>query len=150
MSELKQRVQDAMKVAMKAQDKPRLSAIRLIMAAVKQREVDERITLTDADIIVILDKMAKQRRESITQFQQGGRDDLVATEQAELEVVLSFLPQPLSTAELNELIDAAVATTDGGGMKAMGQVMAHLKPQIQGRADGKLVSDLVKQKLLAE
>ena len=150
MSELKQRVQDAMKAAMKAQDKPRLGTIRLIMAAVKQREIDDQITLDDPDILAILDKMAKQRRESITQFQQGGRVDLVAIEQTELDVIQSFLPQPLSEIELSQLIDAAIAAVDGTGMKVMGQVMAQLKPQIQGRADGKLVSDLVKQKLLAD
>lgn len=147
MSQLKQHIQDAMKAAMKAQDKPRLGAIRLIMAAIKQREIDEQTVLADPEILAILDKMAKQRRESIAQFQQGGREDLVAVEQAELEVIQSFLPQPLSETALNELIDAAISVVDGAGMKVMGQVMAELKPKIQGRADGKLVSDLVKQKL---
>ncbi len=149
MSILKQRIQDAMKVAMKAQDKPRLSSIRLILAAVKQREIDERIELTCPDIIAILDKMAKQRRESIQCYQQGGRNDLVASEEAELAVIQSFLPQPLTEEELNQLIDMTILTTEAKGMAAMGHIMAQLKGHIQGRADSKLVSELVKQKLLA-
>ena len=149
MSMLKQRIQDAMKAAMKAQDKPRLSTIRLMLAAIKQREIDERIELTCADIIAILDKMAKQRRESIQCYQQGGRNDLVASEEAELAIIQSFLPQPLTEGELNQLIDMTIAMIETKGMAAMGQVMAQLKSSIQGRADSKLVSELVKQKLLA-
>lgn len=150
MSELKQRIQNAMKVAMKAQEKERLCTIRLIMAGIKQREIDEQITLDDAEIIATLDKMAKQCRESMIQYEQGGRADLVAKEQAELHVIQSFLPQPLTHEEVSQLIDAAISATGAAGMQGMGQVMAYLKPKIQGRADTKAVSGLVKQKLLAE
>lgn len=146
MYELRERIQDTMKEAMRSRDKQRLSAVRLIWAAVKQREVDERITLDDAEVVVTLDKMAKQRRESITQYHQAARNDLVAIEEAELAVIQSFLPEPLTTVELETLIQSALETVPKT-MQAMGQVMAILKPQIQGRADGKIVSDLVKRML---
>lgn len=146
MYELRERIQDTMKEAMRSRDKQRLSAVRLIWAAIKQREVDERITLDDAEVVVTLDKMAKQRRESIAQYHQAARNDLVAIEEAELAVIQSFLPEPLTTAELETLIQSALETIPST-MQAMGQVMAILKPQIQGRADGKIVSDLVKRML---
>ncbi|MBB72010.1 MAG: glutamyl-tRNA amidotransferase [Legionellales bacterium] len=147
MSELKSRINDEMKDAMRAKDKARLGAIRLIMAAMKQKEVDERIELSDADILGILDKMAKQRRESITQYEAAGRDDLVANETLELEVIQSYLPQQLSEDEINQLIQTAISNTGAAGMKDMGKVMGEIKPHIQGRADTGAVSQKVKELL---
>ena len=145
--ELKAQIQDDVKTAMKAGDKEKVGTIRLILAAIKQREVDERIELDDTQVIAILDKMAKQRRESIQQFNRGNRPDLVATEQAELDLIQTYLPQPLTEAELNLLLDQAISSTQAKGMKDMGKVMAYMKPQIQGRADGSKVSQMVKDRL---
>ena len=145
--ELKAQIQDDVKTAMKAGDKEKVGTIRLILAAIKQREVDERIELDDTQVIAILDKMAKQRRESIQQFNRGNRPDLVATEQAELDLIQTYLPQPLTEAELNLLLDQAISNTQANGMKDMGKVMAYMKPQIQGRADGSKVSQMVKDRL---
>jgi len=150
MSQLLQTIQDAVKVAMKAQDKAKLSALRLIMAELKQHQIDQQVVLDDATVITILDKMAKQRRVSIEQYEQANRGDLVAVEQAELATIQSFLPQQLTSAEILKLINHAVSEVEGSGMKIMGQVMTKLKPQIQGRADAKQVSDMVKKKLLEE
>ena len=150
---LKERITEDMKSAMRSKDTARLSTIRMLLAAVKQREVDERITLTDIDLLSIIDKMIKQRRDSITQFAAGGRDDLVATETAEVNVLQAYLPQPLSDAEVDALIDQAIAAagaTGGAGGAAgaaMGKVMAELKPKIAGRADMGKVSGRVKSKL---
>lgn len=143
-SPLKSTITDAMKTAMKGGDKARLATIRLIMAAVKQVEVDERKDLTDADLLAILDKMAKQRRESISQYKEAGRDDLVAQEESELLVIQDFLPQPLTEDEIAELIKEAVASTGAQDMKDMGKVMGVLKPKLQGRADMGKVSGQIK------
>lgn len=150
MSEtLKTQLQSDMKSSMKSGDKGRLGVIRLILSAIKQIEVDERIELDDGRIIAVLDKMAKQRRESITQFEQAGREDLRAIEAAELEIIQSYLPQALSEAEINDLIEASIASTGAASMKDMGKVMGMLKPQLQGRADMGQVSQLIKSRLSA-
>lgn len=144
---LKARLTDAMKDAMRAKDKPRLSAIRLMLADIKRIEVDERIEVDDARVLAILDKMSKQRRDSITAFQGAGRNELADIEIAELAVIAEFLPVPLTEAEIAALIDAALAASDATGPAAMGKAMAILKPQIQGRADMAAVSKLVKARL---
>jgi uncharacterized protein YqeY len=149
MTTLKERITEDMKSAMRAKETARLSTIRLLLAALKQREVDERITLTDADVLSIIDKMIKQRKDSITQFQAGGRSDLVAAETAEVEVLSGYLPQQLSDAEVGALIDAAIAKTGAAGIAGMGKVMAELKPQIAGKADMGKVSGMVKARLTA-
>ena len=144
---LKERIQQDVKDAMRAKDKPRLGTIRLITAAIKQREVDERIELDDTQVLVVLDKMCKQRRESITQFEQAGRDDLAAKEKAELELIQQYLPEQLGEAEINELINATMEQTGASSMKDMGKVMGQLKPKLQGRADMGAVSALIKARL---
>ncbi|MGB5201142.1 MAG: GatB/YqeY domain-containing protein [Sedimenticolaceae bacterium] len=144
---LKQQLTDEMKVAMKGGKKARLGVIRLILAAVKQREVDERIELDDSQVLAVLDKMVKQRRDSIQQYSGAGRDDLAAQEAAEIEVIQEFLPAALSESEIVAIIDAAIADTAAESMRDMGKVMGVVKPQIQGRADVGMVSGLVKQKL---
>ena len=136
-----------MKSAMKAGDKERLATIRLILAAVKQVEVDTRKAVDDQDMLVILDKMAKQRRESISQFEQAGRQDLVAKETQELSILSEFLPQALTEDEIVELINQALQETSASSMKDMGKVMGILKPKIQGRADMGKVSQLIKSRL---
>jgi hypothetical protein len=144
---LKQQITDAMKAAMKGGDKPRLGVIRLMLAAVKQREVDERIELDDSQVLAVLDKMVKQRRDSIQQYGDAGRDDLAAVEAAEIEIIQEFLPEGLSEAEIAAIIDAAISETGAASMRDMGKVMGIVKPQVQGRADVGMVSGLVKQKL---
>jgi uncharacterized protein YqeY len=144
---LKDRIQQDMKDAMRAKEKSRLATIRLILAAIKQREVDERIELDDTQVIAVLDKMTKQRRESISQFEQAGREDLVAQENAELEIIQPYLPEALGEDELNALIDAAMKATGASSIKDMGKVMGQLKPKIQGRADMGAVSALIKSRL---
>ena len=146
-SNLKPHLVADMKSSMKSGDKARLKVIRMILAAIKQVEVDERIELDDARVVAVLDKMAKQRRESISQFEQAGRDDLATIEQAELEVIQHYLPEALSEDEINELIEAAIAETGASDMKQMGQVMGKLKPRLQGRADMGQVSQLIKTRL---
>ncbi|HHJ39130.1 MAG TPA: GatB/YqeY domain-containing protein [Methylothermaceae bacterium] len=141
---LKEQIQQDMKAAMKSGDKARLGTIRLILAAIKQREVDERIELDDAQVIAVLDKMAKQRRESITQYQAANRNDLAQKEQAELEIILSYLPQPLEDSEIEALVQSAIEESGANSLKEMGKVMALLKPKIQGRADMGQVSAKVK------
>jgi uncharacterized protein YqeY len=136
-----------MKSAMRAGDKDRLAVVRLILAAIKQREVDERITLDDAQVLAVLEKMAKQRKESIAQFQSGGRADLVAKENAELAVVQSYLPAQLSDAELDAIIAEAIATTGATTVKDMGKVMGIVKTKAAGRADMSVVGGRIKQKL---
>jgi uncharacterized protein YqeY len=136
-----------MKSAMKNGDKERLATIRLILAAVKQVEVDTREDVDDQSMLAILDKMAKQRRESISQFEQAGREDLVAKETQELNIITEFLPKALSDEEISELIDQAMQDTAASSMKDMGKVMGILKPQIQGRADMGKVSQLIKSRL---
>ena len=144
---LKAKITEDMKAAMRARETARLSAIRLLLAAMKQKEVDERVELADADIVGIIDKMIKQRRESIAQFEAGGRAELAAAERAEIEVLQSYLPQRLSESEIDALIDAAIANAGATGMAAMGKVMAALKPQLAGRADMTQVSARVKSRL---
>jgi uncharacterized protein len=144
---LKQRIQDDMKAAMKAGDKSRLGAVRLILAAIKQREVDERIELDDTQVLAVLDKMVKQRRDSVTQYVAAGREDLAAVERFEIDVCQGYLPQPLTEAEVAAFIDTAIAATGAVGMKEMSKVMAQLRPQVQGRADMGAVSALIKQRL---
>ena len=144
---LKDRITEDMKAAMKAGHKERLGTIRLALAAIKQREVDERITLDDAQVLAVLEKMIKQRREAITQFQTGGRADLVAKETAEIAVLQGYLPAQMSEAEIDELIAQSIAATGATSIKDMGKVMALLKPKAQGRADLGAVSARIKQRL---
>ncbi len=132
---------------MKGREKARLGVVRLMLAAIKQREVDERIELDDSQILAVLDKMVKQRRDSIQQYSEAGRDDLAAQEAGEIEVIQEFLPAALTEPEIVAIIDAAIAETAAGSMRDMGKVMGVVKPQVQGRADVGMVSGLVKQKL---
>jgi len=132
---LKERIQEDMKAAMRGGERERLATVRLILAAIKQREVDERISLDDAQVLAVLEKMVKQRRESITQFQAGGRADLVAKEQAELDLLQTYLPEPLDDASIDALIGAAIAETGAASIKDMGKVMAILKSKAAGRVD---------------
>ncbi len=143
-SALKQRLVTDMKAAMKSGDKPRLAVIRMMLAAIKQVEVDERIDLDETRTISVLDKMAKQRRESISQFDKAGRDDLIAIEQSELEIIQNYLPQALSDNEIASLIDDAIAQTGASDMKQMGKVMGVLKPKLAGRADMGAVSQKIR------
>ena len=140
-------IRAAMKAAMKARDKERLSTIRLIIAEFKRIEVDERIEVDDARALAVLDKMVKQRRDSAEQFTAAGRDELAAQENAEIAVIQEYLPTQLSEDELITMVDAAIAASDASGMQAMGAVMGQLKPQLQGRADIGAVSQLVKSRL---
>ncbi len=144
---LKTRISDDMKAAMRAKDAPRLSAIRLLLSAIKQREVDERIELSDADVVAIIDKMLKQRRESIAQFEKGGRQDLADTEKFEAGVLQTYMPQALSDAEIDAEISAAMQTSGAKAIADMGKVMAILKPKLAGRADMGKVSAKIKAKL---
>ena len=147
---LKERITEDMKNAMRAKEAARLSTIRMLLAAMKQREVDERIELADADVVAIIDKMIKQRRESIVQFDAGNRPDLAAAERAEITLLQAYMPQPLTETEIDALIASAVADIAGGGvvgMAAMGKVMAAIRPQLAGRADMSLVSAKVKSRL---
>jgi hypothetical protein len=146
-STLKQRIQDDMKAAMRAGAKERLGVIRLILAAVKQIEVDERIELDDARTLAVLDKMLKQRRDSITQYQAAGRTDLADAESAESVIIQEYLPQALSEDEIEAMIAEAIAETAAEGMAGMGKVMAVLKPKMQGRADMAQVSARIKARL---
>src|SRR5579871_3874381 len=144
---LKERITEDMKSAMRAGAKERLGTIRLVLAAIKQREVDERITLDDTQVLAVLEKMVKQRKEAITQFDSGGRADLVAKEQSELTVLQAYLPAQMTDAELDDLIAEAVASTGASSIKDMGKVMAIVKAEAQGRADMGMVSARIKQKL---
>ena len=136
-----------MKAAMRAKEPARLSAIRLILAAIKQKEVDERVELTDADVVSVLEKMVKQRRESIAQFEKASRTDLAEVEKFELGVLTGYLPQQIGEAELQQEIQKAVSESGASGVKDMGKVMALLKPRLAGRADMGKVSGLVKARL---
>lgn len=150
MSEsLKQRIDADMKTAMREKDKDRLGTIRLILAAIKQREVDERITLDDTQVLAILDKMVKQRRDSIEQFRAAGREELAVKEEAELVVIQGYMPAALSDAELDTLIAEAVAASGAKTMQEMGKVMGLLKAKVQGRADMGAVSAKIKARLSA-
>lgn len=147
MSALVAQIKDGMKEAMRAKQKVRLSTIRMLLANIKQVEVDERKELSDADVLAILDKMIKQRRDSISQFESAGRQELADNEKAEIEALQEFMPQALSDAEINDLIAAALAESGAESMRDMGKVMAILKPKMQGRADMGAVSGLIKAKL---
>lgn len=147
MATLKERINDDVKAAMRSKDKERLTTLRMILAAIKQKEVDERIELDDAQVLAVLDKMAKQHRDSIAQYEQAGRTDLVAKENQELAIVQEYLPTPLSEAEISQLIRQAIEETGAASMQDMGKVMAVLKPKLQGRADMGRISGLVKAEL---
>ncbi len=144
---LKSRITEDMKDAMRAKDSARLSTIRLLLAAIKQREVDERKDMADADVVNVIEKMIKQRRDSITQFEAGKRDDLVAVEKAEVTVLQTYMPQPLTDGEIDTAIADAIASTGAAGPSGMGKVMAELKGKLAGRADMTAVSARVKAKL---
>jgi uncharacterized protein YqeY len=144
---LKDRINDDMKAAMRARETERLGTIRLLLAAIKQREVDERIVLDDAAITAVIDKMIKQRKDSISQFEAAGRTDLVEKESAELTILSAYMPEQLSDAEIAAEVQAAVAQTGAAGPQDMGKVMGVLKPKLAGRADMTAVSGLVKAAL---
>lgn len=144
---LKAQIIDDMKAAMKGGEKARLGVIRLITAAIKQREVDERIELDDEQVLIVLDKMVKQRRDSIKQYTDAGREDLAAIEEAEVEIIQAYLPAALSEDEIAAIVEAAIAQTGATSMADMGKVMGIVKPQVQGRGDMGAVSGIVKQKL---
>lgn len=147
MSALKHRINEDVKAAMRSKEKDRLAALRLITASIKQREVDERIDLDDTQVTAVLDKMAKQHRDSIEQYSKADRTDLVDQEQFELDIILGYLPKPLDDAEINAMIDETMAATGAASMKDMGKVMGQLKGALQGRADLGKVSALVKARL---
>ena len=147
MADLKQRIKEDMKTAMRAKEKSRLAVIRLIQAAIKQKEVDERIELDDAQVIAVLDKMLKQRRDSIEQYEKADRQDLADQEKFEVELIQTYLPQQLTEAELNALIDEVIAATGAESVRDLGKVMGMIKPKVQGRADMKAVSGQIKQRL---
>ena len=144
---LKERITEDMKSAMRASDKERLSTIRMVQAAIKQREVDERIALDDAQVLAVLEKMVKQRRESIAAFEQGGRADLADKEKAEIQILTAYLPEQLTEAEVDALIQAAIAETGAASMKDMGKVMGAVKAKAAGRADMGAVSARIKAAL---
>lgn len=144
---LKPRITEDMKAAMRAKDAPRLGAIRLLQAAIKQREVDERVELEDTHVIEVIEKMLKQRRDSISQYEAANRADLADVEKYEVSVLQEYLPQPLSEAEIAQLLDKAIAETGASGVKDMGKVVAAVKPQVVGRADMGKVSGLIKARL---
>lgn len=144
---LKERINEDMKTAMRAKDAPKLSAIRMLLAAIKQKEVDERITLDDAQVVAIVDKLQKQRRDSISQFEAAGRQDLVDKEKAELEVISVYLPTQASADEVAAEIEAAIAAVSAAGPQDMGKVMGVLKPRLAGRADLSAASAQVKARL---
>lgn len=144
---IKERIENDMKSAMRARDKARLGAIRLALAAIKQREVDERLNLDDDSVIEVLERMVKQRRESIGQFQSGGREDLASQEAFEIEVIQSYMPDPLSEAEIDALIHAAILSTKAETLRDMGKAMAAIKAKARGRADLGVIGAKLKAKL---
>ncbi len=143
--DLKQRISEDMKTAMKAKDSQRLGTIRLLMAAIKQREVDERISLDDAQILAVIEKMIKQRHDSISHYQTAGRQELVDQEAFEIDLLQAYLPPALSEAEIQSLISNAIKSLGASSIKDMGKVMAHLKPELQGRADMAKVGAIIKE-----
>ena len=147
MSSLKQRINDDIKSAMRSHEKERLVTLRMITAAIKQKEVDERIELNDSQVLATIDKLIRQHKDSIEQYESAGRTDLVDKEKAELEIVRNYLPQQLSEDEVRKLVLAAIASTAAESMKDMGKVMGLLKPELQGRTDMTLVSNMVKSLL---
>jgi len=144
---LKARITEDMKNAMRARDSARLLTIRMLLAAIKQREIDERIELADADVLLVIDKMIKQRRDSITQFEAGKREDLAAIERAEVALLAAYLPAQVSDAEIDAMIAEAIASTGAAGLAGMGKVMAVLKPGLAGRADMGSVAARIKARL---
>ena len=146
---IKDRLREDMKAAMRSHDAARLSTIRLLLAAIKQREIDEQIESTDDDVMAVIAKMVKQRRDSVEQYRAGGREDLAQTEQAEIDVLQAYLPQALTDEEIAVIIDEATAAVGLTGMAAMGKVMALVKPRVNGRADLGKVSALIKARLTA-
>ena len=146
---LKQRIDDEIKAAMRAKDKARLGTLRLVSAAIKQREVDERITLDDIQVLAVLDKMIKQRRDSIEQYRKAAREELAQREEVEIQVIQAFMPAALSDAELDALVAEAVTESGAASIKDMGKVMALLRPKVQGRADMGVVSAKLKARLPA-
>jgi uncharacterized protein len=144
---IKEQLSEDIKAAMRARDSERLSTLRLVSAAIKQKEVDERVLLDDAAVLAVLEKMIKQRKDSIAQFQAGGRQDLVDKEQSELAVLAHYMPEQMSAADVAAAVAAAIALTGAAGPQDMGKVMAVLKPQLAGKADMGLVSKLLKEKL---
>jgi len=147
MSELKKRITDDMKSAMKAKDKQALKAVRMILEAIKQKEIDERIELDDAQVMTVIQKMVKQRKDSISQFSDAGRSDLVEIEEAELETINNYMPEQLSDEEVASVVDKAINDSGANSMKDMGKLMGILKSQLQGKADMSLVSQLIKSRL---
>ncbi len=147
---LKTRLLEDIKQAMRAGDRTRLTTLRMATAAIKQREVDERSEVSDEDVVQIIEKMIKQRRESVSQFRQGGREERAAAEQAEIEVLADYLPEPLDQATLDQMIDQAIAGSGAAQVADMGRVMAALKPKVQGRADMREVSTRVRSRLTAD
>ena len=147
MSQLKKRITDDMKSAMKAKDKQTLKAVRMILGAIKQKEVDDRIELDNAQVLTVIQKMVKQRKDSISQFSDAGRTDLVEVEEAELVVINSYMPEQLSDEEVAEAVDKAIIDSSADSMKDMGKLMGMLKVQLDGKADMGLVSRLIKDKL---
>ncbi len=147
MSELKARITADMKSAMKAKDKDALKAIRMILGAIKQKEVDERIELDDTQTLAVIQKMVKQRKDSISQFTEAGRDDLIAVEQAELAIINNYMPAQLSEAEISTAVEKAIADTGASSMQDMGKLMGLLKSQLEGQADMGAVSGLIRKKL---
>lgn len=147
MSELKERIVEDMKTAMRAKEKDRLMTVRSILAVIKQQEIDTREELGDTEVLAILDKLSKQRRESISQYSAAGRDDLVAQEELELGFIQEYLPEPLTDDEIQALVAEAIASAGASSMQDMGKVMAHLKPLVQGRADMGKISGLIKTAL---
>ncbi len=150
MSDLKLRIVEDSKSALRSGEKVRLATLRMVSAAIKQREIDERIVLNDTQVIVVLDKMSKQRRESITQFDKAGRDDLSDIEKAELTIIQEYLPSALTEDEINSLVEFAINEANAGSVKDMGKVMNLIKPKAQGRADMAEISARVRTLLLAE
>ena len=149
MSSLTARIIDDVKATMKAKDKARLGVLRLITAAIKQREVDEKITLNDEQVLAVLEKMVKQRKDSIAQYEKAGRDELAQQEAFEIGIIREYLPEQLSEEEIDTLIAEAISSSGAETMKDMGKVMGMLKPQLQGRADMSQVSQLIKSRLSA-
>ena len=147
MSELKKRITGDMKSAMKAKDRQALKAVRMILEAIKQKEIDERIELNDAQVMTVIQKMVKQRKDSISQFSDAGRTDLVEIEEAELEIINNYMPEQLSDEEVTSVVDKAINDSGANSMKDMGKLMGMLKAQLQGKADMSLVSQLIKSRL---
>lgn len=146
MSELKQRITEDMKSAMRAKDKERLKAIRMILGAIKQREVDERIELVDEQVLAVIQKMVKQRKDSISQFKEAGRTDLIEIEEAELVVINNYMPAQLSKNDISKVVDKAIADSGASSMQDMGKLMGLLKGQLAGKADMGVVSSIIRSK----